>query len=178
MYEEWETQRTPLCVTIFLSLKEPVKYSSLVWWYAVIMVATTTVLMHSDVYILDVKKWIAYFVNVLNHNENKVEALFFFNWKRCIFILIYPYTFISVYISNFFIFRRMKKKDVCKRTHLLRILSFVSSSTYSSSCIIICSTIRHCIWRILSFITRCTIHVYMSVKIKEKGFVSSSCTIV
>jgi hypothetical protein len=170
----WERERAPLYVTILLSLKEPVIYSSLVWWYAAIMVATT-MLMHTYIYmyILYVKKWITYFVNVLNHNENKVKTLFFFKLETLyIFIFIY----ICIYRISSYLYQ-WKRKKVYAKEHLPRTLSFVSSFfsfTYSSSCIIICSAIRHCIWRIPCFITRCTAYVCMSVKIKEKGFVMFS----
>jgi hypothetical protein len=116
-------ERAPLYVTILLSLKEPVIYSSLVWWYAAIMVATT-MLMHTYIYmyILYVKKWITYFVNVLNHNENKVKTLFFFKLETLyIFIFIYIY----VYIEFLRIYTNEKeRKCMQKNIYHVRCLSF------------------------------------------------------
>jgi hypothetical protein len=87
---------------------------------------------------------------------------------------LHIFIFIYVYIEFLRIYTNEKKK-VYAEEHLPRTVSFVLSFffpfTYSSSSIIICSAIRHCIWRILCFITRCTVYVCMSVKIKEKSFV-------
>jgi len=56
-----------------------------------------------DIYILYVKKWVAYFVNVLNHNENKVKTLFFFKLETL---------YIYIYQISSYLYKWKKKESV------------------------------------------------------------------